>query len=789
MDTLKAAKDLYDQGFAIHWLKEKSKAPVGSGWTTGPRKKWAQLEATYRPGYNVGVRLGTPSKLKSGYLMVIDVDVKSDKPHHREEALTAARRVLEHGGTSNIDVPIVRSGYGNGSRHYYVVTEQPFKTYNAASSPEKIKARIPSKKPSKKEIEQLTPAELKAGIRLVDAWQVSLYSDGRQVVLPPSIHPDTDRPYIWRRPIAELGQVPLLKRLPKQQENGDAVKAEKGTESALAGGTCETKSSGSVFSFTPAVVDIEWLPISDEVRSGILHGTGVSDRSGYLMRAGTALLSAGLSHDEVLSVLTDKKTYLGACGYEHAQTKDRHRAAHWVWHYTLARLAKERSPSIFGEVPACDDEKATPEEREAIAREIASERSWKQDLDLTDKGKVRVTLKNIHLILSNAVPETPHLFMNDCFAHRLQFGVAPPWADASRSDSAKAGDYVRDIDMVQAKQWFSENYGIEPTTQAIYEAASLLGNDHRTHPVRDWLESLWWDEKPRIHSWLKDYCHAQADEPYLSEVSRTFLLAMVARVFEPGCQMDYILVLEGGQGRRKSTIARTIAGDRWFMDNLPDLKDKDSMLNLRGKWLVELAELASIKHTDFNAVKAYISRRSDSVRAPYERLAEDTPRQSVFIGTVNEGQYFKDPTGNRRYWPVKVGECNVEALQKVREQLFAEAMHIYRTERPALMLSADAEAIAKENQDHRRVDDEESEMREALVAFVKSEQSKEFPFDRFKTRDLMMGPNAPWGPWGQIGKGYIMNIAAHVLTGFGFSRHKVEGQRYWRKETGSPLLP
>lgn len=776
------ARRLYDLGFAIHWLRPRSKIPVESGWTTGPRKSWKELVRSYRPGMNVGVRLGTPSYLKhpamgsGGYLAVIDIDVKSKDPRHKEEALTAARSLIK-----DRKPPVVMSGRGNGSRHYYCVTEQPFKTFNSAVSPEKVKVSMPSKKPSRVERELLTEKELQSGLRIANAWEVSLYSDGRQVVLPPSIHPDSGQGYRWGREIQDIPQVPRLHVKTLQAVRCD-VEGNTGDDGEEAGSAREAstppeRSEGAtqkeLQGFRVEPVELEWLPISDDVRRAIIDGTGVSDRSGYLLKASSALLSAGLSQNEVLTVLTDPETYLGACSYEHAgETKSRRRAAEWVYRYTFKKIAKERSgEGIFGlasEAPPA--RKLSEKEMADQAREFAEATNWRQELDRNEKGKTRTTLKNLDLIFTHGV--RGNVFIEDLFASRIEYGVDTPWG-------GKAKSYIQDIDMIRVKRWLADTeFGIEPNTAAILEATSLVADRCQIHPVREWLGGLKWDGVRRINTWIRDFCRGVAPEPYLSEISRKFLLAMVKRIFEPGCQWDYVLVLEGKQGKYKSSIARALAGDRWFMDNLPDLKDKDSMLNLQGKWLIELGELADVKRADYNLVKAYLVRRTDTVRPHYGRLKADVPRQSVFIGTINEGQYLKDPTGNRRYWPVKVGLCDVKALTAVRDQLFAEAMHLYRNKNEVLMLGPAATVQATEAQEERRVDDDESEMKDAFLSFRQSRAAKEFDFSKFKVRDLMVGVNAPWGAWN--GKGYVLNIAAHILSSLGFERYKSHGSRYWR---------
>ena len=715
---------LYNLGFAIHWIMPGQKRPVESAWTTGPRKSWEHLKKTYKKGYNVGVRTGSASKIGENYLAVIDVDVKH--PDFIDEAARLTKRLL-----GKRLAPIVSSGSGGGSHHIYCVTKEPFKMITLLKEEGK--------------------------------GEICIYSEGRQMVLPPS---KTKGVYKWTGPIKNEKSLPLLDFSELINPNVEPVP--KSASKNL------TRSSD--FKFTPEPVDLEWLNLPEGVKNAIERGIGVGDRSGYLMRATDALLRAGLSQNEILSVLTNPKTFLGKCGYEHAQTQSRERAANWVYRYTLKKVVDDHeavsAKNVFTKITGDEEETQLSETEAALQfEELKEESNWRDNLDRGAKGKVIATLKSLDLILTNTIEGA--IFKKDLFANRVAYGVDAPWGRTKDT-------YLEDIDLILAKRWLADtDFAIEPPSNVMLEATTLLAQRCASHPVREWLEGLKWDGKARVDTWIKDYCEGRADEPYLSEVSRKFLLAMVKRVFEPGCQWDYILVLEGKQGKYKSSIARALASDKWFMDNLPDLKDKDAMLNLQGKWLIELGELANVKRSDHNLVKAYLSRRTDTVRPHYGRIMADVPRQSVFIGTVNEGQYLKDPTGNRRFWPVTVGSCDVAGLKEVREQLFAEAMDIYRTKKEVLMLSPSADVQAHDAQDERRIDDDETEMRDVLQDFMDSENAKEIDFRRFKARELFSGPNAPWGRWAD--KNYSMQVGAQVLRNLGFVRTKVNGQRIWRK--------
>ena len=210
------------------------------------------------------------------------------------------------------------------------------------------------------------------------------------------------------------------------------------------------------------------------------------------------------------------------------------------------------------------------------------------------------------------------------------------------------------------------------------DAVELVAHDCPYHPVKDYLLSCKWDGTKRLDTMMAVYFGAQLS-PYSRAIGRMLMVSAVARIFDPGCKVDTLTVLEGKQGLLKSTAIKALF-EPWFTDEIADLGSKDAAMQCAGVWCIEIAELDAMNKAEVSKVKAFLSRTADRYRPPYGRRVIERPRSCIFFGSTNNRDYLKDATGARRFHPLAVGmESNIDVggLGRDRDLLWGEAVEAY----------------------------------------------------------------------------------------------------------------
>lgn len=747
MDWLELRK-LHNQGFALHWLKKNSKVPALPGWTKGPRMEWDTFKRSYREGFNVGVRLGEVSKIGEHYLAVLDLDVKSDS----EADAKTAREMLFAAFPAARAAPMVMSGRGNGSAHYYVLVSEPVRGNELIGrSAGKVKVLMPSVAPSQDESDKLSMDELADGYRLRPAYEISLLCAGRQVVLPGSVHPDSGKRYVGKLaglafPVIEPNAIPSFARAEKPKDLPSRIEFED--------------------------VDIETLGLRDTQLATIRGELQVPDRSGEVFGLCMALMKRGHSDNTIVSLFTDRQHWISQMPYDHAKTESREQAARWLMKYTVSKARAKVTEEMESSVVEVDSElsEAVKDLAEASRSKFEEAGSWRAKLDMKpgprgSAPEIRATFKNGVLILSNTIGSG--FVKVDTFAFREFWAENVPWG-------CEEGQARRDEDELKLKQWLIEEWHVEYPLGLLTEVLAYFATQNQFHPVKDYLECLEWDGKDRVEKAFETYLGAQMPKAYLRAVSLRFFQALIARVYEPGVKFDHLPVLEGRQGIGKSSFGRILVGERWFMDGLPNLDDKDAALNLTGIWLCEMSELSSLYRSELEVAKAFITRQVDKVRPPYGKKRIELPRQSVFIGTTNDREYLQDSTGNRRFWPVLIGGCDFAALQRDREQLLAEALWLFQFDRCNLWLEGEALRLAESIQESRRVEDDGDAMHSKFQEWLDTPPSDRSIKDlnRVRLEDLFNG--FPFGEFQKTNRN--RQLAGMVLRHHGY-RKVVNGNK------------
>ena len=365
---------------------------------------------------------------------------------------------------------------------------------------------------------------------------------------------------------------------------------------------------------------------------------------------------------------------------------------------TMALLQRERSQKALESFNGIGDTSAAAGAEDELPQ-----------LELTKDGKVRQTTRNVFEVLTKD-PRLKERIATDEFRGCGVVTGPLPWDSQKDLEEWRSGKRTRrrwtDADDAELSMFLEVSYGLT-STDKISKGLAVVGNRRKVNEVKDYLEGLTWDHRPRLETMLVDYLGAE-DTPYTRDATRKIMIAAVDRAINGGTKFDYMIIINGDQGMGKSTFLRYL-GNKWFSDSLDKFSGKDAAEQLQGRWLIEIGELSSMNKSEVADVKQFLSKVADVYRAPYGRRTEEHPRRCVFFGTSNDTDFLRDLTGNRRFWPIDVtrDESKVQRifkdLEETRDQIWAETY--YRWSHPEiygeelLFLTGEAAEIALETQE------------------------------------------------------------------------------------------
>ena len=282
---------------------------------------------------------------------------------------------------------------------------------------------------------------------------------------------------------------------------------------------------------------------------------------------------------------------------------------------------------------------------------------WISTLSIKKDGSVEGTINNAITILENDKKFKNKIAMND-FSKYLEFvndkGEKEEWAN---------------VDDSRLRYYLEKHYGFTHRAN-LEDALDIVSDNHKYHPIRDYLTKLEWDGTPRLETLFMRYLGV-ADTELNRAITRKTLTAAVKRVMHPGCKFDYVLTFYGGQGAGKSSIIRKLS-EPWFSDSLNKVTGKDAMESIQGVWIVEMAELAAANRSEVEDTKHFVSKVDDYYRVPFYKRPQKFLRQCIFMATTNRMDFLKDDTGNRRFWPLTV---NINKAEKRWSELSTDEIN------------------------------------------------------------------------------------------------------------------
>lgn len=364
-------------------------------------------------------------------------------------------------------------------------------------------------------------------------------------------------------------------------------------------------------------------------------------------------------------------------------------------------------------------------------------------------------------------PEFSNKLRYDKFKNTLEINEIDTWRGIEDNDAVNIQTQIQIV---------FPNFGLIGKNM-VYDAMIKIAKENSIDSASDFIKSLVWDKVSRLDTWLTEV-YGVEDNVYHKAVGSNWLKGLVKRIIEPGCKFDYVLVLEGPQGSKKST-SLSILGGGWHVETTMSTDSKDFFMQFSGKAIIEFSEGETLNRTEVKKMKAIITMQNDKYRPPYERTSQDFPRRCVFAMTTNQEQYLKDETGNRRWLPLSVvkEEADVEWLEKNRDQLFAESYHRVITLKETVYQFPKEETLAAQNA--RRIEDANTDTIAHWYQNKLTEADRKVGVTIHQVWRDVLGGSFNSKPMGKFDE---MNIASVLHGGIGLIRKQKmqDGVRSWR---------
>lgn len=467
-----------------------------------------------------------------------------------------------------------------------------------------------------------------------------------QDVLPPSIHPDTGKPYTW------LGDWHKLPPLPPQLA---ALWTSLSATRVTSKPTVKQKPAGKLAEVLPQLrAALDALDPDAGYEDWIAAGMAIHFETRGSAH-GLALWNEWSSRGEKYKGIGDLETHWRSFRTDHETPK------------TLASLVKDK-PASADEFPDEPDGPMLPAVR-STPLAVSALRSREQVAEMlrslrrTKHGTIEARLSNVSAVLG--VPE----LCGWTLAQDEYLG-AVVMAPVNTTDFRP----LRDVDYTNLRVWLETVGNCDPIShEMMRHAVHLVADQTRMDSGREWLGRLKWDGVPRIAKFYATYFSTKDDE-YHAAASMYTWTALAARLMEPGCQADMVPVLIGRQGVGKSRGVQAMAPSiEQFAELRLDEPDDTIARKMRGVVVAELAEMRGLRATELERAKALITRTHEKWIPKYQEFAVDYPRRFIIVGTTNDDEFLPQDDQQRRWLPMTCGKVKVDEIRRDRDQLWAEA--------------------------------------------------------------------------------------------------------------------